>query len=162
MVERSTIDDIDRRHLRRCIELAAEAVGRGDHPFGSLLVDGDGRVLAERSNEVVTTRDPTAHPELALAQWAARHLDDAERAASTMYTSGEHCAMCAAAHVWVGIGRLVYVLSSPMLRELVEPGPWIAVRAADLAAASNRTIDVVGPCDDLVPDVAALFSRRRG
>ncbi len=158
----TVIDDTDRRHLRRCIELAAEAVDRGDDPFGSVLVGRGGRVLAERSNEVVTTRDTTAHPELALARWAARHLDEAERAAATMYTSGEHCAMCAAAHVWVGIGRLVYVLSAPMLRELVGPGPWIAVRAADLAAASEGVaISIAGPCDELVPDAAALFSRHR-
>ena len=40
----------DLPHLRRCVELAAEAVGAGDHPFGSVLVAGDGRVLAEDRN----------------------------------------------------------------------------------------------------------------
>src|SRR5438105_998467 len=49
----------DLPHLRRCIELAAEAADAGDHPFGSVLVAGDGRVLAEERNREVSTGDPT-------------------------------------------------------------------------------------------------------
>ena len=37
------IHDDDLAHLRRCVELAAEAVDAGDEPFGSLLVDAAGR-----------------------------------------------------------------------------------------------------------------------
>ncbi len=147
-------------HLRRCIELAEEAVDRGDEPFGSVLVSGDGRVLAERSNEVVTSGDRTAHPEIALASWASRHLDAATRASASMYTSGEHCPMCASAHVWTGIGRLVYVLSSPMIADLVGPGIAIGLRVTDVVGASNFHVEVEGPCHELVPEAAALFKRR--
>jgi len=35
----------DLPHLRRCVELAAEAVEAGDSPFGSVLVAADGTVL---------------------------------------------------------------------------------------------------------------------
>lgn len=150
----------DLEHLRRCITLASQAAERGDNPFGSVLVSGDGHVLAERSNEVVTTNDCTAHPELALAVWASQHLDSTARAAATMYTSGEHCPMCAAAHVRSGIGRLVYVLSSPMIAELVEPGISIGLRASDIVAASNFHVDVEGPCHELAAEAAALFQRR--
>lgn len=151
------MNDVDLGHLRRCIELAAEAVDEGDEPFGSVLGGWDGTVLAERRNEVVTTGDRTAHPELALAAWASRNLDVAERAAATMYTSGEHCAMCAAAHVWAGIGRLVYVLSSPMIARLSSSDVIIDLRAADVVAASNIEVSVEGPCDELVPTASALF-----
>jgi tRNA(Arg) A34 adenosine deaminase TadA len=145
-------------HLRRCIELAAEARARGDDPFGSVLVGPDGTVLAERANEVRTTGDVTAHPELALAAWASRHLTPAERAGSTMYTSGEHCPMCAAAHVWAGIGRLVYVLSGEMIDELLPPdGTRIAIGSREVVARSNVAVEVVGPVDELVADAAALF-----
>ncbi len=34
------VDDVDRRWLRRCVELAEEALADGDSPFGSVLVDG--------------------------------------------------------------------------------------------------------------------------
>jgi len=102
-------------HLRRCVELAAEALEAGDYPFGSVLAGPAGTVLAEDRNREVTDADPTAHPELALARWAVTNLSPEERAASTVYTSGEHCAMCAAAHGWVGLGPIVYAGSAAQL-----------------------------------------------
>ena len=100
-----SLTDVDLGHLRRCIELAAAAIEAGDDPFGSVLVAGDGAVLAEDHNHETSSGDPTAHPELALARWAAAHLPSEQRAAATVYTTGEHCAMCSAAHAWVGLGR---------------------------------------------------------
>ena len=78
------MDDTDLLHLRRCLELTLVARARGDEPFGSLLVSGDGTVLAERENAVHTSGDVTAHPELVLAAWASRTLTPGERAAATM------------------------------------------------------------------------------
>jgi tRNA(Arg) A34 adenosine deaminase TadA len=92
------IDESDLRHLRRCVDLATEALDAGDEPFGSVLVGSDGTVLAEDRNRVASVGDPTRHPEFELARWAAANLASAERAAATVYTSGEHCPMCAAAH----------------------------------------------------------------
>ena len=114
------VTEADLRHLRRCVELAAQAVEAGDFPFGSVLVAADGTVLAEDRNREVTTRDPTRHPEFALARWAATNMTPPERAAATVYTSGEHCPMCAAAHGWAGLGRIVYATSSQQL------GSWLA------------------------------------
>ena len=152
---------LDIEHLRRCIALAAVAAARGDQPFGSVLVGVDGTVLAERANEVHTTGDRTAHPELALASWASRHLTPDERAAATMYTSGEHCPMCAAAQVWAGIGRLVFVLSGEMICTLVGPGAsWIQMGAREVIERSNVRVQVEGPCDELISEAAALFRQR--
>jgi len=108
------IDDTDMPHLRRCVELASEALEAGDEPFGSVLVGADGTVLAEDRNRIAGG-DATRHPEFFLARWAAEHLTFDERAAATVYTSGEHCPMCAAAHGWVGLGRIVYVSSAEQL-----------------------------------------------
>ncbi len=156
------MDDADLRHLRRCIQLAALAVAGGDEPYGSVLVGFDGTVLAERHNQVHTTRDVTAHPELALAAWSSRNLTPEQRADATMYTSSEHCAMCAAAHVKAGIGRLVYVLSAPMTDRLSGPGTRINLRAADVVAASTVDIMVEGPCEELVESASAVFGPSTG
>lgn len=156
----SIVTPQDLVHLRRCVELAAIAVNRGDDPFGSVLVADDGTVLAERSNEVNTLRDVTAHPELALARWASENLVPQQRAGATMYTSGEHCPMCAAAHVWAGIGRLVFVLSHQMIVDLLPAGATtFELTAADVIVASNTSVVIEGPCPELVEDVAALFGR---
>jgi tRNA(Arg) A34 adenosine deaminase TadA len=102
-------------HLRRCVELAAEAVDAGDFPFGSVLVAVDGRVLAEDRNREVSMGDATRHPEFELARWAAENMTAGDRAAATVFTSGEHCPMCSAAHAWVGLGRIVYVSSTEQM-----------------------------------------------
>lgn len=104
--------DTEMRYLRRCLELAREALDAGDAPFGSVLVDSTGRILKEDRNRVQTGRDLTLHPEFTLAQWASQHLSPEERAAATIYTSGEHCPMCSTLHAYAGLGRIVYVASA--------------------------------------------------
>lgn len=107
----------DEDHLRRCVELATKALENGDDPFGSVLVDAGGEVLAEAMNREKSDGDPTAHPEFALVQWAIAHRSPAQRATSVVYTSGEHCPMCAAAHGWAGLGRVVAAASAAQLAE---------------------------------------------
>ncbi|TYC19592.1 nucleoside deaminase [Micromonospora sp. MP36] len=114
--------ETDERHLRRAIALAVAARDAGDGPFGSLLVDADGRVLAEEVNTEHTDDDITAHPELKLARWAARHLAADAAAVATMYTSCQPCGMCATAIERSGLGRVVYALSTEQLAQL-RPGP---------------------------------------
>ena len=109
-------------HLRRAIALAAEARAGGNPPFGSLLVGPDGAVLAEERNSSLADNDITAHPELKLARWAARSLDPATAAGTTMYTSCEPCGMCVGALARSGIGHVVFALSTEQLNGLKTAG----------------------------------------
>jgi tRNA(Arg) A34 adenosine deaminase TadA len=159
------VRDEELPYLRRCVELAAEALESGDEPFGSVLVSGDGTVLAEDHNRVASG-DRTRHPEFELARWSAAHMSPAERAAATVYTSGEHCPMCAAAHAWVGLGRIVYVASSEQLAswlaELEVPAP--PVRTLPVAEIAPG-VTVAGPVPGLADEVRELhrrFHRGRG
>jgi tRNA(Arg) A34 adenosine deaminase TadA len=158
----SEVTEAGLAHLRRCVELAAEAVGAGDFPFGSVLVASDGTVLAEDRNREVTAGDATQHPEFELARWAAANMTPQERAAATVYTSGEHCPMCAAAHGWVGLGRIVYATSSEQLgawlAELgVSPGPVRPLPITDVAPG----LVVAGPVPELAEQVRELHRRFR-
>lgn len=154
------VDDTDLAHLRRCVELARAALDAGDEPFGSVLVDAEGRVRFEDSNHVAGG-DATQHPEFAIARWAARHMDPAERAAATVYTSGEHCPMCAAAHAWVGLRRIVYASSSAQLASwLAELGaPPAPVRTLPVTEVAPG-IPVEGPVAGLDEEVHELHRRR--
>lgn len=111
----------DERFLRRALELASTARAAGDQPYGSLLVGPDGRVLAEDRNTVVTESNITAHPELKLAVWAARELDDTTAGATTMYTSCQPCGMCTSAIERSGLGRVMYALSTEQLTKFKPP-----------------------------------------
>ncbi|NRQ37735.1 nucleoside deaminase [Nonomuraea sp. NN258] len=113
--------DDDLRFLRQAIGLAAAARAGGNPPFGSLLVGPDGKVLAEERNSSLTDDDITAHPELKLARWAARELDAATAAGTTMYTSCQPCGMCTGAIERSGLGRVVFALSTEQLGTL-KPG----------------------------------------
>jgi tRNA(Arg) A34 adenosine deaminase TadA len=111
------VTDRDREFVDRAIELAAEAVERGNTPFGALLVV-DGEVVAEARNETRTEDDIAAHPELALARQAARDLDADERARCTMYASTEPCPMCATGVHYAGLDRVVFGVAGEALNEL--------------------------------------------
>lgn len=149
----------DRRHLRRCVELATEALEAGDEPFGSVLVAADGTVLKEDRNRV-SGGDRTRHPELWLAQWAAANRAPEDRAGATVYTSGEHCPMCAAAHGWVGLGRIFYVSSSEQLTAWLEElgAPALPVRSLPIRTVVPEAV-VEGPVPDLAERVRELHRR---
>ncbi|MGY0021263.1 nucleoside deaminase [Streptomyces sp. cg35] len=153
------MNEVELTYLRRCVALAAEALEAGDEPFGSVLVDGTGAVRAEDRNRIAGG-DATRHPEFELARWAAGHLSEAERREATVYTSGEHCPMCSAAHAWVGLGRIVYVASSAQLSQwLTEWGrPQAPVRALPVEEIAPH-VRVEGPVDELVPDIKELHQR---
>jgi tRNA(Arg) A34 adenosine deaminase TadA len=158
----SVITETDKKHLRRCIELAKEALEKGDEPFGSVLVSENGEMLAEDHNHVASG-DHTQHPEFYLARYAAKHLTPEERSKATVYTSGEHCPMCAAAHGWVGLGRIVYASSSEQfvkwMNEMgVAPSP---VRNLPIKEVI-RDAEVDGPVPELAEEVRKLHQKLHG
>lgn len=137
----------EQRFLRRAIELAWEARRAGQRPFGSVLVDGEGRLVAERFNTALQDQDISAHPELKLAVEAARLLSPEERRWATLYTSTENCAMCSGAFVLAGLGRLVFSVSAAQLAELrgEQTAPAVDAPSRFLFARANYPITVVGP-----------------
>jgi tRNA(Arg) A34 adenosine deaminase TadA len=148
----------DLRHLRRCVDLAREAFEAGDDPFGSLLVDGTGAVRREERNRA-GGGDETQHPELALARWSAS-LSREERAGSTVYTSGEHCPMCSAAHAWMGLGRLVYAVSATQLATWragwgLPEGPVRVLAVGEVAPG----VATAGPAPELEDELRELHHR---
>lgn len=150
------INETDLKYLKRCVELAKTALEKGDEPFGSVLVSESGDVLFEDHNHVAGG-DHTQHPEFAIARWAASNMTFEERSKANVYTSGEHCPMCAAAHGWVGLGRIVYASSSEQLVEwLSEMGvPPSRVRNLPIQEVIRDTI-VDGPVPELAEQVRVL------
>ena len=149
------ITEQDLVHLRRAVALAREAYDAGDQPFGTLLVDADGTVLWSGRNHA-GGGDETQHPELAVAQWSAR-LAPEVRAMCTVYTSGEHCPMCSAAHGWMGLGRIVYAVSSEQLlgwrQEWGDAAPVVTVLPIN-AIAPHVPVD--GPAPELEDELREL------
>src|SRR5699024_4508417 len=135
----------DRQYLRRCLDLAREALENSDEPFGSLLIDAQGQELFADRNRV-SGGDHTRHPEFAIARWAAQNLSPEQRHTGKVYTCGGYCAMCTAGHALVGLGRIVCPSSSAQLAHWhhqwdIPAGPEVTVAINDLATR----IEVASP-----------------
>lgn len=153
------ITEEDLKYLRRSVELAKTALEKNDEPFGSVLVDQNGDVLFEDHNRV-SSGDYTQHPEFAIARWAANNMTEKEKEQATVYTSGEHCPMCSAAHAWAGLGRIVYASSSEQLvewfKELgVKPSRVRSLPIQDII----RDTEVDGPVPELAEEVYKLHQQ---
>ena len=132
--------------LRRAIALAASARDHGNHPFGALLVNAAGEIVAEAENTVTTESDATGHAETNLVRNASREFGDL--AALTLYTSTEPCAMCSGAIYWSGIRSVVYALPEHALYEMTgddSDNPTLALPCREVFARGRHAVTVSGP-----------------
>ena len=112
MRARTTIDiaggDYDKRFLRRAIELSAQALDtEGTEPFAAVIVR-DGQIVGEGINRSAANKDPTSHGETEAIRNACRNLGTVDLRGTALYSSCEPCAMCVAAMLIAGVGRLYY------------------------------------------------------
>jgi tRNA(Arg) A34 adenosine deaminase TadA len=139
----------DEALLRQAFDVARRSRAAGDHPFGSVLADGEGRALMEQGNGYTSEGgDRTGHAERLLASRAARTYDLNFLARCTLYTSAEPCAMCAGAIYWAGIGRVVYGQTEKALKAETgahEENPTLDLPCATVFAAGQRPTEVLGP-----------------
>lgn len=135
----------DESWIRRAIELSLRSRETGKHPFGALVVDAGGRLLAEGFNAFDS--DCTGHAEMNALR-AAHAFDPAALPGATLYSSAEPCAMCAGAIYWSGIGRVVYALSETRLLEITGPHPenlTLSLPCREVFARGQRNVEVRGP-----------------
>jgi tRNA(Arg) A34 adenosine deaminase TadA len=99
------------RFMQRVLELARQGMAGGHGgPFGSVIVK-NGEIVAEAHNEVLSSKDPTAHAELLAVRRASGKLDTFSLAGCELYTNGAPCCMCMSSMLWARLDRAYYVLS---------------------------------------------------
>ena len=129
---------IHRQWMAKARELAQLAAEAGEIPVGAIIVDGDGKVIAQAANCKERNCDPTAHAEILAIQTASKikqnwHLNDC-----TLYVTLEPCPMCAGAIVHSRIKLLVYGVDDP------KTGAIQTVLNIPDSAASNHKLAVLG------------------
>jgi tRNA(Arg) A34 adenosine deaminase TadA len=153
------VTEVDLQRLRRCVELAHTALEGGHGPFGAILVDANGRTLYEDHNRV-TDNDQTLHAEMGIVRWAVANLAPVHRIRATVYTSCEQCPMCAAAHGWAGLGRIVYATSCAQLTKwLAEWHVPTPVAMLPISTVAPRAV-ADGPAPELEAEVKSLYEAR--
>lgn len=76
--------------------------------FGAVIVDRDGKIVAEGSNHVVSNFDPTWHGEMEAMRNACGKLKVLKLDGCILYTSSEPCPMCLATAYWAGLDGIIY------------------------------------------------------
>jgi guanine deaminase len=99
---------MDNPFMARAIQLSIENVhsGRGG-PFGAVVVR-DSSIIAEGTNQVTSTNDPTAHAEVLAIRAACQKLRLFDLEGCEIYTSCEPCPMCLGAIYWARLSRVYY------------------------------------------------------
>ncbi len=77
-------------------------------PFGAVIVDKNGEIIANGNNRVLKNNDPTAHAEIIAIREACKKLNTYDLSEYILYTSCEPCPMCLSAIIWANIKEIYY------------------------------------------------------
>ena len=102
--------------MNEFMEIAKECAEHGvSHneggPFGAVIVDKSGNIIAKGNNIVLANNDPTAHAEVTVIREACKKLGTYDLSGCTLYTSCEPCPMCLSAIIWANMKELYYACS---------------------------------------------------
>jgi len=98
---------MNEKFMIRAIELSVENVNKGGGPFGSVIVK-DNKIIAEGSNKVTLSNDPTAHGEIVAIREACKKINNFSLNGSELYSTCEPCPMCLSAIYWARINKIYY------------------------------------------------------
>jgi tRNA(Arg) A34 adenosine deaminase TadA len=141
-----TMDDA--KYMRLAIATAQRSAAKGNLPFGCVLVNKEGRVLARGENTIVTSGDCLGHAEVNLIRRVSKKFTHDYLGTCTIYTTDEPCPMCTAAIFWSGIGKLVFGMSKKSYYDLVgrnNPNYVFEMPCRDLLEKGGRQVAVEGP-----------------
>ena len=93
--------------MLRAIELSINSVNTVGGPFGCVIVK-ENKIIAEGSNKVTSSNDPTAHAEVVAIREACKKLNTFNLTGCGLYASCEPCPMCLSAIYWARIEKIYY------------------------------------------------------
>jgi guanine deaminase len=120
--------------MTRAVELAIENVRSGcGGPFAAVVARGS-VVLAEGTNRVTSSNDPTAHAEIVAIREACRSLGHFQLTGCELFATCEPCPMCLGAIYWARPERVYFAATrgdaaehgfddALIYRELAQPLP---------------------------------------
>ena len=95
------------KFMLRAIELSVSSANDTGGPFGCVIVKDD-KIIAEGSNKVTFSNDPTAHAEIVAIREACKKLNTFNLSGCDLYASCEPCPMCLSAIYWSHVDNIFY------------------------------------------------------
>src|SRR5260221_6894509 len=93
--------------MRAALNTARAGAVLGESGIGAVVLDGAGRVVANRHDEVYSSSDPTAHASLLALRDAARELGSWRLLEASLVVTLEPCVLCAGGALSARIARVV-------------------------------------------------------
>ena len=113
-------------------------------PFGAVVVR-HGAVVGKGWNEVLHSKDPTAHAEIVAIRNACRKLATHDLSGCEIYSSCKPCPMCLGAIYWARIGSIYFSASRSDAAGIEFPGAFICEELA--RPVKERSVPMVHvPC----------------
>ena len=95
--------------MKKANENAIEGIkNKEGGPFGAVIVDKEGNIIANGNNKVIKNNDPTAHAEIIAIREACKKLNTYDLKDYILYTLCEPCPMCLSATIWANIKTIYY------------------------------------------------------
>lgn len=125
--------------MRRCLELAAVARGRGDTPVGS-VVALEGEIIGEAAETLPTGTSATGHAEVLACQDALDRTGRRDLAGAALYTTAEPCFMCSFVIRQLRVGLVVYGVETPRIGGVTSGHPILTDPALDAWRPAPRVL----------------------
>ncbi len=124
--------------IRACQAEAALSIESGDPPFGCVIVNAVGEIVARAHNTTISDCDITAHAEIKALRELGQKLKSRKLPDHILFGNAASCAMCMTAAIKAGIVEYYYGAPS-------EPNMDPALTMANVAASSTLSIQITGP-----------------
>ncbi|MDD3304018.1 MAG: nucleoside deaminase [Clostridia bacterium] len=95
--------------MEPAIEEAIKTINKNfGGPFGAVITDKEGKIIAISSNTVLRDNDSTAHAEINAIRVAEKSLKTHNLEGCILYTTCYPCPMCMGAILWANIQEVYY------------------------------------------------------
>ena len=94
--------------MRIAMEEAALAVADGDSPFGAVIIDSEGNLIARAHNRENSDLTDTSHAEINAMRMASQKLGSKRLHGCILISNAEPCSMCASAIIKSGMREVYY------------------------------------------------------
>lgn len=97
------------KYMQIAKNCARQGMEKGEGgPFGAVITDKEGNIIAKENNTVLKNNDPTEHAEINAIRSACKKLGTYDLSNYILYTSCEPCPMCLSAIIWANIKEVYY------------------------------------------------------
>lgn len=123
-VETLNIDDFG---MSQALLQAKKASDSNEVPIGAVIVNKDGKIIAQAYNQVEKKESQLAHAELQVLAKATKKMKRWRLNDLTIYVTLQPCVMCMGALILSRIKRIVYAAHSPLFGCNLDKHDWFGI-----------------------------------